>query len=94
MPRSSFFYILVCFLFLESNVILSLSVTKSGEKNKPAYEGRIKEEEQTSNLAIDGYRCRARVAYDGSGFNGFQVQTGKSKTRTIQGDLQDVLTKR
>jgi len=69
-------------------------VTKSGEKNKPAYEGRIKEEEQTSNLAIDGYRCRARVAYDGSGFNGFQVQTGKSKTRTIQGDLQDVLTKR
>lgn len=38
-------------------------------------------------------RYRGRVAYDGSGFKGFQIQEG-SKARTIQGALEKVLQKR
>jgi len=36
-------------------------------------------------------RYRARVAYDGAGFQGFQVQPN---CRTIQGELEEVLSKR
>ena len=40
------------------------------------------------------YRCR--VAYDGSGLNGFQYQGNptKSHIRTVQGELEDVLQRR
>ena len=42
-------------------------------------------------------RCRARVAYDGSNFAGFQIQqqsgTQKDK-RTVQGELETVLSRR
>jgi hypothetical protein len=36
------------------------------------------------------YRCRA--AYNGGGFNGFQVQ--QAGARTVQGDLEAVLSRR
>lgn len=39
-------------------------------------------------------RYRGRVAYDGSHFNGFQIQQGKARMRTIQGSLEDVLQRR
>ncbi|KAL7576314.1 hypothetical protein ACA910_018134 [Epithemia clementina (nom. ined.)] len=47
-------------------------------------------------------RCRARIAYDGSSFAGFQIQQQRSSKqtdtttpkRTIQGDLEAVLTQR
>lgn len=38
-------------------------------------------------------RYRARVAYDGHGFSGFQLQTRKN-CRTVQGVLEDVLNRR
>jgi len=46
------------------------------------------------NLALHGVRHRARVSYDGSGFNGWQVQTGKSKARTVQGEIEACLSTR
>jgi len=39
-------------------------------------------------------RYRARVAYDGRRYQGFQLQSAKSKRRTIQGELERVLHKR
>jgi tRNA pseudouridine38-40 synthase len=41
-------------------------------------------------LGENGFRCRARIAYDGNGFQGFQLQTNDS--RTIQGKLEKVLS--
>ena len=39
------------------------------------------------------YRYRARVAYDGTNFQGFQIQQG-SKRRTVQGEVEQVLSQR
>lgn len=39
-------------------------------------------------------RYRGRVAYDGSGFSGFQIQVGRKNTRTIQAALEEVLQTR
>jgi tRNA pseudouridine38-40 synthase len=39
----------------------------------------------------DNVRYRCRVAYDGAGFDGFQIQP---HARTIQGDLEEVLSRR
>jgi tRNA pseudouridine38-40 synthase len=44
-------------------------------------------------LAIRLYRYRARVAYDGTNFQGFQVQQGSTR-RTVQGELEKVLSQR
>eukprot|EP00550_Attheya_septentrionalis_P013501 CAMPEP_0198304482 /NCGR_PEP_ID=MMETSP1449-20131203/57425_1 /TAXON_ID=420275 /ORGANISM="Attheya septentrionalis, Strain CCMP2084" /LENGTH=324 /DNA_ID=CAMNT_0044007007 /DNA_START=239 /DNA_END=1214 /DNA_ORIENTATION=- len=40
---------------------------------------------------MEGIRYRGRVAYDGTGFNGWQVQ---SDCRTVQGELEAVLSHR
>jgi tRNA pseudouridine38-40 synthase len=39
-------------------------------------------------------RYRARVAYDGAGFAGFQIQEGRPDMRTVQGCLEDALRRR
>lgn len=39
----------------------------------------------------DNVRIRGRVAYDGTGFNGWQTQ---SKGRTVQAELEEVLSRR
>lgn len=39
------------------------------------------------------HRYRSRVAYDGSSFQGFQIQEGTSR-RTVQGELERVLSQR
>ena len=42
-------------------------------------------------------RCRARIAYDGSNFAGFQIQgpgDNQKPKRTVQGELENVLSKR
>lgn len=44
-------------------------------------------------LAVGCHRYRARVAYDGTRFQGFQIQQG-SKRRTVQGELEKVLSQR
>ena len=51
-------------------------------------------ENEINNLAVEGYRYRARVAYDGTGFSGWQVQSNKSNARTIQGEIESVLSTR
>jgi tRNA pseudouridine38-40 synthase len=39
-------------------------------------------------------RYRGRVAYDGSKFQGFQIQLGKRNARSVQGTLEEVLQQR
>lgn len=56
--------------------------------SQPQQEGQIIE---NYNIKGERNRYRARVAYDGSGFVGFQIQ---SKGRTIQGELEKVLSQR
>lgn len=51
----------------------------------PSHDGEGKK------VPFDGTRYRARVAYDGTGFNGWQVQ---AKGRTVQGDIEAVLSRR
>eukprot|EP00522_Entomoneis_paludosa_P001218 CAMPEP_0172468046 /NCGR_PEP_ID=MMETSP1065-20121228/60521_1 /TAXON_ID=265537 /ORGANISM="Amphiprora paludosa, Strain CCMP125" /LENGTH=424 /DNA_ID=CAMNT_0013225365 /DNA_START=124 /DNA_END=1398 /DNA_ORIENTATION=+ len=57
-------------------------------------------DEQTTRR-LKKIRCRARIAYDGSCFSGFQIQTRpssktqkKKQPRTVQGELERVLTQR
>jgi tRNA pseudouridine38-40 synthase len=47
-----------------------------------------------SSLPQGKIRFRARVAYDGSAFSGFQLQTRPNCPRTIQGELERVLNQR
>lgn len=47
----------------------------------------------SGKVALIRRRYRARVAYDGSNFQGFQLQGGTSR-RTVQGELEKVLSLR
>eukprot|EP00547_Thalassionema_nitzschioides_P006418 CAMPEP_0194201226 /NCGR_PEP_ID=MMETSP0156-20130528/1546_1 /TAXON_ID=33649 /ORGANISM="Thalassionema nitzschioides, Strain L26-B" /LENGTH=313 /DNA_ID=CAMNT_0038926359 /DNA_START=1 /DNA_END=942 /DNA_ORIENTATION=+ len=72
------YFLNLTLLFLVAKQINGYSVTKS--RSPPSIEN------------INGVtRYRARVAYDGSGFQGFQLQP---RRRTVQGDIEDVLSQR
>uniref|UniRef100_A0A7S4MSL3 tRNA pseudouridine synthase n=1 Tax=Odontella aurita TaxID=265563 RepID=A0A7S4MSL3_9STRA len=49
------------------------------------------DDHEVRKVCFEGIRYRARVAYDGTGFNGWQTQ---AKGRTIQGDIEAVLSRR
>ena len=42
---------------------------------------------------LAAHRYRARVAYEGTSFQGFQIQEGSTR-RTVQGDIEQVLSQR
>jgi len=42
---------------------------------------------------LASHRYRARVAYEGTSFQGFQIQEGSTR-RTVQGDIEQVLSQR
>lgn len=44
-------------------------------------------------LATQRHRYRARVAYDGTSFQGFQIQQGSNR-RTVQEEVEQVLSQR
>eukprot|EP00977_Amphora_coffeiformis_P014656 scaffold4155_cov165-Amphora_coffeaeformis.AAC.5 len=47
----------------------------------------------SSAHGLASHRYRARVAYEGTSFQGFQIQEGSTR-RTVQGDIEQVLSQR
>lgn len=66
--------------------LLPSSLRDSGNDDDDDYDG----DESEASLI----RYRGRVCYDGSSFQGFQIQLGRKDAPTIQGALEDVLQRR
>jgi tRNA pseudouridine38-40 synthase len=81
-------------LFFHSNFIYSFQHPSKFLLSHAALHKSVKDDVENddplSNWEKSGFRCRARVAYDGNGFQGFQLQSNDS--RTIQGELEKVLS--
>lgn len=70
---------------------LNTSSWRRGKKTEIIYSSRDAIEEDIESILDDSIRFRGRIAYNGAGFNGWQVQ---SQARTVQGVLETVLSKR
>mmetsp|Transcript_20827 Transcript_20827/g.45435 ORF Transcript_20827/g.45435 Transcript_20827/m.45435 type:complete len:353 (-) Transcript_20827:171-1229(-) len=88
--------------FLHPSTITSIAATGNSRKGPRKNAARVlidtREVQEIGDGVIlyegkskDRVRFRGRVAYDGTGFNGWQTQ---SKGRTVQAELEEVLSRR